>query len=89
MDAYGGRGASNRSRRFEEAHVLPHSIRSSGTSASSSVGREVGLFRSFALSTFELTVLCSTSLRVGKLFGALGVNLSNAEEWLYNFANYE
>ncbi|KAL8293622.1 hypothetical protein RQP46_000323 [Phenoliferia psychrophenolica] len=31
----------------------------------------------------------NSSLRVGKLFGALGVNLSNAEEWAFNFEHYD
>jgi endoribonuclease Dicer len=31
----------------------------------------------------------STSLRVGKLFGALGVNLCSPSEWTYNFENFD
>ncbi|GAA6001448.1 uncharacterized protein JCM10292_006259 [Rhodotorula paludigena] len=31
----------------------------------------------------------NTSLRVGKLFGALGVNLCSASEWKFNFENYD
>ncbi|ORY81751.1 hypothetical protein BCR35DRAFT_303884 [Leucosporidium creatinivorum] len=31
----------------------------------------------------------NTSLRVGKLFGGLGVNLSNDEEWAHNVENYD
>lgn len=31
----------------------------------------------------------STSLRVGKLFGALGVNLCSPSEWAYNFEKFD
>ncbi|KAM0752756.1 hypothetical protein T439DRAFT_354244 [Meredithblackwellia eburnea MCA 4105] len=31
----------------------------------------------------------NSTVRVGKLFGALGVNLSSAEEWAWNFENYD
>ncbi|GAA5984285.1 hypothetical protein JCM10908_006124 [Rhodotorula pacifica] len=31
----------------------------------------------------------NTSLRVGKLFGALGVNLCSPSEWKYNFESYD
>ncbi|BGP08421.1 Dicer-like protein 1 [Rhodotorula toruloides] len=35
------------------------------------------------------TLACNTSLRVGKLFGALGVNLCSPSEWAYNFENFD
>ncbi|GAA5839253.1 hypothetical protein JCM11251_006019 [Rhodosporidiobolus azoricus] len=35
------------------------------------------------------TLATNTTLRVGKLFGALGVNLCSATEWKYNFEHFD
>ncbi|GAA5895230.1 hypothetical protein JCM8208_005942 [Rhodotorula glutinis] len=35
------------------------------------------------------TIARNTKLRVGKLFGALGVNLCSEKEWEWNFAHYD
>lgn len=68
---------------------------SSQTRSLSSISKPTSWLTSEALCSFPplfrrlILVFCSTSLRVGKLFGALGVNLSNKEEWKHNFETYE